>query len=219
VEKKSVITNLNSCKILPIYSHDDKDIVVEVVKACYQGGCRAFEFTNRVADSIAIFKYIKQNQHLYADMVFGVGTIMNAATAESFISAGADFIVSPMLKIEIGAVCSKSNVVWIPGCATPTEIITADDHGADYIKLFPASSLGPSFLSGVLSIAPKVKFVVTGGIEPDRESISAWYKAGAKSIGLGSNLLKKDLIMNKQWAELQREIQRVIEIAQAFAGK
>jgi 2-dehydro-3-deoxyphosphogluconate aldolase / (4S)-4-hydroxy-2-oxoglutarate aldolase len=219
LEKKSVITNLNDCKILPIYSHEDKEVVVEVIKACYQAGCRSFEFTNRVADSIGIFKHVKQNQSLYPDMFFGIGTIMNATSAESFIAEGADFIVSPMLKTEIGAVCKKNNVAWIPGCATPTEIITADDHGADYIKLFPASSLGPSFLSGVLSIAPKVKFVVTGGIEPERDSISKWFNAGAKTIGLGSNLLKKNIIADKDWNGLRHEIQSVVEIAQSCAEK
>jgi 2-dehydro-3-deoxyphosphogluconate aldolase / (4S)-4-hydroxy-2-oxoglutarate aldolase len=144
---------------------------------------------------------------------------MNASSAESFIAAGADFIVSPMLKKEIGTACLNSDIVWIPGCATPTEIITADDYGADYIKLFPASSLGPAFLSAVLSIAPEVKFVVTGGIEPNAESITAWYKAGAKSIGLGSNLLKKDFIAANKWAELQHEVQHVLELAQKCSGK
>lgn len=219
LEKKLVISNLDDCRILPIYSHEDKDIVVEVIKSCYQAGCRSFELTNRVANSVEIFKHVKRNQSLYADMIFGIGTIMNASSAEAFIHAGADFIVSPMLKTEIGEVCKKSNIVWIPGCATPTEIITADDHGADYIKLFPASSLGPSFLQGVLSIAPKIKFVVTGGIDPNRDSILSWCKAGAKSIGMGSNLLKKDLILTKDWPTLQREIQQVIEIAQTCAWK
>jgi 2-dehydro-3-deoxyphosphogluconate aldolase/(4S)-4-hydroxy-2-oxoglutarate aldolase len=220
VEKSQIVKRIAESKIMPIYSHTDSDTVKQVMRVCYESGVQCFEFTNRVKGALEIFRGIVSDRKLYPDLTIGVGTIMNAQDAQAFIGAGADFVVSPILNEKVGEVCKQNNVTWIPGCGTPTEIIRARDLGADYIKIFPASTYGPSFISSVLAIAPELKLVVTGGIEPDKESISAWAKAGAVCIGFGSNLLKKDLIASSQWDSLRTIIQDTARLAdQTYAMK
>jgi 2-dehydro-3-deoxyphosphogluconate aldolase/(4S)-4-hydroxy-2-oxoglutarate aldolase len=220
VEKSQIVKRIAESKIMPIYSHHDVATVKQVVRVCYESGLQCFEFTNRVKGALEIFQEVVSDRKHYPNLTIGVGTIMNGLDAQAFIDAGADFVVSPILSEKVGDICKKNNVTWIPGCGTPTEIIRARDLGADYIKVFPASSYGPSFISSVLSIAPELKLVVTGGIEPDTESISAWAKAGAVCIGFGSNLLKKDLIATSQWDSLRTIIQDAVQLAdQAYAMK
>lgn len=198
---------------MPIYSHENAGNVKSVLKTCYDGGLKSFEFTNRVKGALKIFQEISSERDKYPGLTLGVGTVMNAKDAKDFIDAGADFVVSPILSREVGSVCKEHNVIWIPGCATPTEIIEAKNLGADFIKIFPASVYGPSFVSSVLAIAPDLKFLVTGGIEPDQQSITAWFKAGVVGIGFGSNLLKKDLIVAEKWDALKENIQQALSFA------
>jgi 2-dehydro-3-deoxyphosphogluconate aldolase/(4S)-4-hydroxy-2-oxoglutarate aldolase len=220
VKKSEIIASINESRIMPIYSSEHIETAKQVLRICYEAGLKSFEFTNRVKNAVNIFKDIIADRTSYPGMTIGVGTIMSGYDARSFIDAGADFVISPILNEKVGEVCRQRNVTWIPGSATPTEIIKARDLGADFIKVFPASSYGPSFVSSVLAIAPELKLVVTGGIEPDQPSISAWSKAGAVCIGFGSNLLKKDLIAADQWDSLRSLITSTMSLAKtAYADK
>jgi 2-dehydro-3-deoxyphosphogluconate aldolase/(4S)-4-hydroxy-2-oxoglutarate aldolase len=132
-------------------------------------------------------------------MMLGIGTIMDAKTTLKFIEAGADFIISPLLKIEMAQVCHDHNVHWMPGCATLTEIVTAKEHGAEVIKVFPGSVLGPQFVSSIMPVVPDLKLMITGGVEPTHENLKGWFKAGAMCVGMGSHLTTKDIIANNDW--------------------
>jgi 2-dehydro-3-deoxyphosphogluconate aldolase / (4S)-4-hydroxy-2-oxoglutarate aldolase len=213
VEKQEIINKLKVSRIMPIFSHEDAGVVLSVIKACYEGGLKSFEFTNRVKNAVGVFSEIQQQRKHFPDLMLGVGTVMNEADARSFIDAGADFIVSPILNPKVGAVCKQNNKVWIPGCATPTEIVTAHELGADFIKVFPASSLGPGFVSSVLSVVPGLQLMVTGGIEPTSESISSWIKSGAICVGFGSNLLKKNLIASGDWNAISKSVSDALRFA------
>ena len=137
---------------------------------------------------------------------------MDPHSAKEFIDAGADFVVAPVIQPEVGKVCNDHGIAWIPGCATVTEIVLARDNGAAMVKLFPASVLGPGFVSAIRPVVPDVPIMITGGVEPTAESMSSWFKAGATCVGLGSHLLPKSILESKDWEALQQKARDAVEI-------
>ncbi|HRJ30069.1 MAG TPA: bifunctional 4-hydroxy-2-oxoglutarate aldolase/2-dehydro-3-deoxy-phosphogluconate aldolase [Cyclobacteriaceae bacterium] len=187
----SIVAVMRSSGMIPVFYHADIEVAKNVLDACYRGGVRVFEFTNRGGNAFDVFKALLRHVEQYPDLLLGIGTIMDGATAKKFIDAGAHFIVSPILKAEMASVCQVHNKLWIPGCATLTEIVTAKDLGAQVIKLFPGSVLGPDFVSAVMPVVPGLQLMPTGGVEPTEESLSAWFKAGVVCVGMGSKLMVK----------------------------
>ena len=195
-----------SSAMVPLFTHDDPGIAKAVLEAAYLGGVRVFEFTNRRKNAFDVFVEILKYIEKYPDLMLGIGTIMDAATTKKFIDAGAHFIISPILKLEMSEVCLKHDKMWIPGCATLTEIVTAKEHGAKVIKLFPGSVLGPGFVSAVMPVVPDLQLMITGGVEPTEQNLSAWFKAGATAVGMGSQLFTKEILETKDWARLQQVV-------------
>ncbi|WP_257668794.1 bifunctional 4-hydroxy-2-oxoglutarate aldolase/2-dehydro-3-deoxy-phosphogluconate aldolase [Parapedobacter tibetensis] len=178
--------------ILPVYYHDDLQTCINVVNACYQGGIRVFEFVNR-GDSAPenfsqLLSYQKEN---WPGLLMGIGTIKNAAMAKAYIDIGAKFIVSPVVKPEIAEITLQKDILWVPGCMTPTEISLAEDLGAPLVKLFPGDTLGAGFLKAIKPLFPAMRFMPTGGVNPTKESITSWFDAGVSAVGLGSKLFAK----------------------------
>lgn len=198
--------------MIPVFYHADIEIAKAVMDASYRGGVRVFEFTNRGGNAFDVFRQLLAHAQQYSDLILGIGTIMNAETTQKFIEAGAHFIVSPILKPEMAEVCKKHDVPWIPGCATLTEIVTAKEHGAAVIKIFPGSVLGPGFVSSVLPVIPGYQLMPTGGVEPTKENLSAWFKAGVMCVGMGSQLFKKDLMEKKDWPALETNVAEAMAI-------
>jgi len=193
--------------IVPLFTHDNTDEAKEVLQAAYRGGVRVFEFTNRRQNSFEVFKeLLAQRSKLFPDLMLGIGTVTDAATTEKFISAGADFIISPIMKTEMADVCRRHDKLWIPGCATLTEIVTAKDHGAEVIKIFPGSVLGPAFVTAIMPVVPGLKLMITGGVEPTPESLRAWFGAGAMCVGMGSQLFTKEILQQRDWRTLSEKI-------------
>jgi 2-dehydro-3-deoxyphosphogluconate aldolase/(4S)-4-hydroxy-2-oxoglutarate aldolase len=145
--------------------------------------------------------------------MLGIGTIMDGPTTRKFIDAGADFIISPILKLEMADVCQQRSKMWIPGCATLTEIVTAKEHGAEVIKVFPGSVLGPGFISSIMPVVPGLNLMITGGVEPTEQNLSAWFKAGAMCVGMGSNLFTKEILTQRNWPLLKQKISEVLAMA------
>lgn len=198
--------------MIPVFYHADIEIAKAVMDASYRGGVRVFEFTNRGGNAFDVFRQLLAHAQQYSDLILGIGTIMNAETTQKFIEAGAHFIVSPILKPEMAEVCKKHDVPWIPGCATLTEIVTAKEHGAAVIKIFPGSVLGPGFVSSVLPVIPGYQLMPTGGVEPTKENLSAWFKAGVMCVGMGSQLFKKDIMEKKDWPALETNVAEAMAI-------
>jgi len=198
--------------MIPVFYHADIEIAKAVMDASYRGGVRVFEFTNRGGNAFDVFRQLLAHAQQYSDLILGIGTIINAETTQKFIEAGAHFIVSPILKPEMAEVCKKHDVPWIPGCATLTEIVTAKEHGAAVIKIFPGSVLGPGFVSSVLPVIPGYQLMPTGGVEPTKENLSAWFKAGVMCVGMGSQLFKKDIMEKKDWPALETNVAEAMAI-------
>lgn len=210
--KEEIVSVMRDTGIVPLFTHDNAIDAQQVVEAAYRGGVRAFEFTNRRPNSFEIFTHLIRERKKFPDLMLGIGTVMDAATTKKFIDAGADFIISPILKLEMAEVCHSHNVSWIPGCATLTEIVTARDNDAAIIKVFPGSVLGPGFVSSILPVVPDLRLMITGGVEPGRENLSAWFNAGATCVGMGSQLFTKDILQNKNWDMLTERVRQALAL-------
>jgi 2-dehydro-3-deoxyphosphogluconate aldolase / (4S)-4-hydroxy-2-oxoglutarate aldolase len=214
MEKKSVIIEC-ICQqgILPLYFNKAADVSVEVLRALYAAGIRALEYTNRGDAALLNFKeMLKVRNTEYKDLYLGIGTIKNETAAQQFISAGADFIVSPGLVPSVVKLAEQHNLLWIPGCMTPSEIIQAELFGAKMIKLFPGNILGPGFMAAIKEIFPSLVFMPTGGVELENENIGAWFKAGVSAVGMGSKLITKPLLESKNYTQITADTERVLSI-------
>ena len=213
--KQQIIDGMKGAGIVPLFTHDNPEDAQQVLEASYRGGIRVFEFTNRRINSFEVFVHLLNVSKIYPDLMLGIGTIMDGSTTKKFIEAGADFIISPILKVEMAKVCHENDVPWIPGCATLTEIVTAKDNGAEIIKLFPASILGPGFVSSIMPVVPGLQLMITGGVEPTEKSLSSWFKAGAACVGMGSQLFTKEILTQKNWPLLQQKVAECLRIAKS----
>ena len=210
---QQIVDQMKSTGVVPLFTHDDPEEALQVLKAAYDGGIRAFEFTNRRKNSYEVFVQLLEASKNLPGLMMGIGTIMDAVTTKRFIEAGAHFIISPIMKIEMAEVCRLYDRLWMPGCATLTEIVTARDHGAQVIKVFPGSVLGPGFVSAIMPVVPGIQLMITGGVEPNEKSLSSWFKAGAACVGLGSQLFTKDIMEAKDWNALTNKVKDLLEIA------
>jgi 2-dehydro-3-deoxyphosphogluconate aldolase / (4S)-4-hydroxy-2-oxoglutarate aldolase len=212
--KEQILETMKGTGLVPLFTHDNAEEAQSIVEAAYRGGVRVFEFTNRKKNSFEVFTHLVSQRHRYPELMLGIGTIMEAATTKKFLDAGADFIISPILKPEMGKVCQEHNKHWIPGCATLTEIVTAKENGADIIKIFPGSVLGPGFVSSIMPVVPGLNLMITGGVEPTEASLSSWFKAGAMCVGLGSQLFTKEILDKKDWPALHQRVSEALQIIQ-----
>ncbi|MFS0488915.1 bifunctional 4-hydroxy-2-oxoglutarate aldolase/2-dehydro-3-deoxy-phosphogluconate aldolase [Leadbetterella byssophila] len=184
-----MISTLFERPLVPVYYHSDFDTAKAVVDACYRGGVRVFEFTNRGEQALEVFSELVA-KNTYSDLLLGIGTIGDPQTAEKFIEAGARFVVQPFTTASVGKVCIEAGIPWIPGTLTPTEIHSALQMGASCVKIFPGNVVGPSYVKALRGPMPDVKIMVTGGVEPTAASLKEWFSAGVNAVGLGSQLFK-----------------------------
>jgi 2-dehydro-3-deoxyphosphogluconate aldolase / (4S)-4-hydroxy-2-oxoglutarate aldolase len=193
--------------IVPVFYNDNIDVCTQVAVLCFEAGIRVFEFTNRGPHAHANFIALRQFMDVHCKgMQLGAGTIFKIEDAKKFIDAGADFIVSPALVPEMKSVQVDYDKLWIPGCATISELVYAQNLGASFMKAFPADILGPKFVSAAISIMPSLLIMPTGGIEPTYESLSKWFSSGVSAVGMGSQLFSKDLIASKDWKTLSLKV-------------
>src|SRR5258706_2567569 len=217
--KDKIIDAIQSTRLIPLFYHADVEVVRNVLEASYQGGVRVFEFANRGANAFEVFQELLKYSQGFPDLYLGIGTVMNAASAKQYIDAGAHFIVSPIFKKELAEVTNANAILWIPGCATTTEIVIASESGAEIIKVFPGSVLGPGFISSVLPILPKIKLMPTGGVEPEEKNLSAWFRAGVFCVGMGSQLFTADWIQSKNWKGIENKVESTLRMIEGIRSK
>jgi len=202
---------LNS-KLIPLFYEDNVQVVVDVVKALYAGGIRTIEFTHRGQHALENFKALVALKREMPDLYLGIGTIKNEEDAKNYIDAGADFLISPIFDASVADIAYLHKVLWIPGCMTPTEIHQAQVAGCTIVKLFPGNVLGPGFIEAIRPLFREVNFLVTGGVDATEASILSWLKAGAAGVGLGSKLITKEVLANKQYDLLTTTAQQLLSI-------
>lgn len=209
-----VAQTMKATGIVPVFYHADVELCKQVVKACYDGGIRVFEFTNRGDFAAEVFSELnKWTIKECPGMIMGVGSIIDEATTAMYIGLGANFIVSPMIDEGMARVCNKRKISWSPGCGSVTEIGRAHELGCEMVKIFPGSSVGgPDFVKGVMGPMPYASIMPTGGVSPDEENLSKWFKAGVHCVGMGSQLFPKDVLANKDFAYIKRKCKEAVDI-------
>jgi len=189
-KRKEVLDAILKQGMLPLFFHTDEQESIAIVKTLYASGIRVFEFTNRGEEAKRVFKaLINARNEEMPELQLGIGTIKTNAEAEKFISLGADFIVAPIVTPSVGDLAHSHDLLWIPGCMTPTEIALAQQNKAGVIKLFPANVLGPGFVSAIRELFKGQLFIPTGGVDIEIENLKSWFKAGVCAVGMGSKLI------------------------------
>jgi 2-dehydro-3-deoxyphosphogluconate aldolase/(4S)-4-hydroxy-2-oxoglutarate aldolase len=217
MEKKNELLKLIPEQgILPLYFYKDAEVSLGVLRALYNAGIRAVEYTNRGDAALKNFKKMREMCDAeLKGMYLGIGTIKNEMMAQTFIDAGADYIICPGLIEEVAGVADKNKMLWVPGCMTPTEIIHAEAMGAKMIKLFPGNILGPEFMSAIKALFPHLLFMPTGGVDLDKENIAGWFKAGVCAVGMGSKLISQQLLERKDYEKIEEVTKEALDIVKS----
>ncbi len=208
-----VANRMKEIGLVTLFYHPDVEIAKQVVKACYDGGARLLEFTARGDFAHEVFgELVKYAIKELPGMIMGVGSVTDAAAASRFMSLGANFIVTPVLREDIAMVCNRRKVLWSPGCGSLTEITRAEELGCEIVKLFPGGVYGPGFVKAIKGPQPWTSIMPTGGVSPTKESLSSWFDAGVTCVGMGSKLIKKDDQGSFNLAEIQEKVMEALEI-------
>lgn len=213
-----VAMTMKETGLVPVFYHPDPEICKKVVNACYEGGVRVFEFTNRGDFAHEVFAML----HKYVidelpDLIMGVGSIIDPGTTSLYIQLGANFIVSPLLNEEMAKICNRRKISWSPGCGSVSEISKAEELGAEVVKIFPGSQVGgPKFVAAVSGPMPWTSIMPTGGVEPTEENLSAWFKAGVHCVGMGSKLITKEVIKNSDYTLLTDRVKEAMKIIRKY---
>jgi 2-dehydro-3-deoxyphosphogluconate aldolase/(4S)-4-hydroxy-2-oxoglutarate aldolase len=198
--------------VVPVFYNPDVEVAKQIVNACAAGGARVIEFTNR--GDFAYHVFIELAQHFALtnpDVILGVGSVVDAATAALYINNGANFVVGPMLVPEIARTCNRRKIPYSPGCGSLTEISQAEELGVEIVKVFPGSSVGgPGFVKAVMGPCPWTRLMPTGGVSATEENIRAWFEAGVACVGMGSKLITKEAVKAGDFASITDNVQRVI---------
>ena len=214
-DQLAVWKKMQETGMVPVFYHKEAKVAQQVVKACYEGGVRVFEFTNRGDFAHEVFaEVIRFSRAECPELALGVGSVIDAPTAALYLQLGADFVVGPMFNAEISRVCNRRSIPYIPGCGTVSEVSLAQETGCQICKIFPGDVLGPKFVKGLRAPMPWSKLMVTGGVEPTEENLSAWFRAGVFCVGMGSKLFPSSTIADSDWTGITDKCRETLAIIQ-----
>lgn len=199
--------------MVPLFYHQDLEVSKKVITACYKGGARLLEFTARGDFAHEVFgELVKYVTKELPQMIMGVGSVTDAASASRFMTLGANFIVTPVLREDIALVCNRRKVLWSPGCGSLTEIARAEELGCEIVKLFPGGIYGPEFVKAVRGPQPWTSIMPTGGVAPTKENLEGWFKAGVTCVGMGSKLIAKETNGTFDYDKIQAKTKEALDI-------
>lgn len=212
-----VLNEIVKTGLVPVFYHQDLEIAKKTVAACAKGGARVVEFTNRGDNAWRVFsELVIHFAKADPSVILGVGSVVDAPTAALYISSGANFVVGPILNPEVARICNRRQVPYSPGCATASEVSAAQELGVEIVKIFPGECVGgPAFVKSLLGPMPWTRIMPTGGVDPTKESIDAWFKAGIVAAGIGSKLITKELLAAGDYDGIARNAQKTIELIRA----
>lgn len=214
-----VATVMKENGMVPLFFHSDIELSKKVLKACYDGGSRLMEFTSRGDFAFEVFGAL--NKYALAElpgMILGVGSVTDAAAASLYMQLGANFIVTPVLREDIALVCNRRKVLWSPGCGSLTEIARAEELGCEIVKLFPGDIYGPQFVKGIKGPCPWTSIMPTGGVSTNRENLKSWFDAGVTCVGIGSQLISSEILLNKDFEGLRLKVKETLETIKELRG-
>lgn len=218
--RTEVIQTMLDQRLVPLFYHPEVETGKAILKACYQGGARLMEFTNRGDFAQDVFAAL--NQYVLKELpelVLGIGSVNDAPTAAMYMQLGANFIVGASFREDIARVCNRRKVLYVPGCGTLTEIGTAEELGCEFVKLFPGSVYGPGFVKAIKGPSPWTRVMPTGGVSTEEENLRGWFEAGVSAVGMGSDMVSKDIISGKKWDVLTDRVRRTLEFIEGMPWK
>lgn len=212
-DKMDVLEKISSTRMIPVFYHKDAEIAKKVIKACYEGGVRVFEFTNRGDFAHEVFReLVEYASSECPELALGVGSVVEQGTASLYMQLGANFVVGPLFNVEVAKVCNRRQVLYVPGCGSISEVGSAQEMGCELCKVFPGDVLGPKFVKGLMAPMPWSKLMVTGGVEPTEENLLSWKKAGAYCVGMGSKLFPNDRIKEEDWEYVIKKCKEALKV-------
>lgn len=215
-----VFNIMNETGLVPLFYHSDVDLAKNILKACYNGGARLMEFTARGDFAFEVFSEL--NKYAIKElpgMVLGVGSVTDAAAASLYMQMGANFIVTPSFREDIAIACNRRKVMWSPGCGSLKEINTAEELGCEVVKLFPGATYGADFVKAIKGPQPWTNVMPTGGVTTEEDNLTAWFNAGVTCVGIGSKLISKDVIANKDYKGLEATVKQTIAVIKKLKKK
>jgi 2-dehydro-3-deoxyphosphogluconate aldolase/(4S)-4-hydroxy-2-oxoglutarate aldolase len=208
-----VATAMKETGMIPLFFNSNTELSKKVLKACYDGGARLMEFTARGDFAHEVFgELTKYAIKELPGMIMGVGSVTDAGAASLYMALGANFVVTPVLREDIAIACNRKKVLWSPGCGTLAEITRAEELGCDIIKLFPGDIYGPQFVKGVKGPQPWTSIMPTGGVSPTEENLKAWFNAGVTCVGMGSQLISKEIIATENYTQLEENVRNTLAV-------
>lgn len=212
-----VIRQMEESGMVPLFYHSDIKVVKSVVKACYDGGARLIEFTNRGDLAIGVFSELMS--YVISELptlIVGVGSVTDAESASRYMMAGANFVVTPVFRNDIAVVCNRRKVLWSPGCGSLTEITKAEEMGCELVKLFPGGTYGPSFVKAIKGPQPWTLIMPTGGVTTEENNLRGWFDSGVLCVGIGSKLISKEILLNKDYVTLKKDVAKTLNVIKSI---
>jgi 2-dehydro-3-deoxyphosphogluconate aldolase/(4S)-4-hydroxy-2-oxoglutarate aldolase len=218
--KLQVLDAIVRTGIVPVYYNSNPDVAKCVLKACYEGGIRAFEFTNRGDFAQEVFAELnKYAARECPEIILGIGSVVDAPTAALYLQLGANFVVGPLFNPDVAKVCNRRLVPYTPGCGSVSEIGFAQESGCDLCKIFPAGSVGgPSFVKNVKAPMPWTMIMATGAVEPTEDNLREWFKAGVTAVGMGSMLFPGEAVSSGDWNAITTLCRNAVGYIQKVKG-
>ncbi len=215
-----VVLKMKETGLVPVFYHRDAEVCQKILQACYDGGARVFEFTNRGDFAHEVFRQLNKYALEHTpEMILGVGSVTDAGTTSLYIQEGANFIVSPILNPDMARVCNRRKIAWSPGCGSLTEISYAEELGAEVVKIFPGLQVGgPSFVAAIKGPSPWTSIMPTGGVEPTEENLQGWFRAGVHCVGMGSRLFVKDADGHYNYREIAQKVNSTLALIHKLSG-
>jgi 2-dehydro-3-deoxyphosphogluconate aldolase/(4S)-4-hydroxy-2-oxoglutarate aldolase len=209
-----VLNTILDTGVVPVFYNPDLGVAKKIAKACLDGGLKVAEFTNRGDHAVDVFSQLE----LYCraelpELILGVGSIVDPYTAAMYIARGASFVVGPILNEEVARICNRRKIPYSPGCGSASEISRAEELGCEIVKVFPGGQVGgPAFIKSVLGPCPWVSMMPTGGVDCTEESLKAWFEAGVACVGIGSKLIRKDLVQAGDFDGIRDNVKKTLAI-------
>ncbi|MBN2371364.1 MAG: bifunctional 4-hydroxy-2-oxoglutarate aldolase/2-dehydro-3-deoxy-phosphogluconate aldolase [Vicinamibacteria bacterium] len=212
-DRMTVLHSILEGGLAPVFYNNDVEIGKKIVAACVEGGARIVEFTNRGDRAWNVFtELIAWVDESQLDVILGVGSVCDAPTASLYIGSGANFVVGPLLNPEVARLCNRRKIAYSPGCGSVSEISQAEELGVEIVKVFPGGQVGgPAFVKAVLGPMPWTRIMPTGGVDATQQSVGEWIQAGAACLGMGSKLIRKDLVLSGDYVSIRANVSNVLK--------